>query len=55
MQSLHQLKESTKLILRIPEIKNEINTIEIARNEIESHILQSQESINETNYKKEKN
>ncbi len=47
-------KRINQIILRIPEIKNEINTIEIARNEIESNILQSQESINETNLKKKK-
>jgi chromosome segregation protein len=40
--------------LRLPEIKNDIHAIDQARNEIKSHILQSQDLINETNIKKKK-
>ena len=39
---------------RLPEIKNEINLIDLARQETESLILQVNESINETNFKKNK-
>ncbi|MDO8639971.1 MAG: AAA family ATPase, partial [Nitrosarchaeum sp.] len=47
-------KRLQQIDFRIPEIKNEIEVIDLARNEIESHILQSKESINETNMKKNK-
>lgn len=47
-------KRLQQIDLRIPEIKNEIEIIEQSRKEIESQILQSRESINETTLKKKK-
>ncbi len=47
-------KRLQQIDLRIPEIKNEIEVIALARTEIESQIFQSKESINETNMKKNK-
>ncbi|MFB5608958.1 MAG: chromosome segregation SMC family protein, partial [Nitrosarchaeum sp.] len=47
-------KRLQQIDLRIPEIKNEITAIEESRGEIESRILQSKESIDETNIKKNK-
>ncbi len=47
-------KRLQQIDLRIPEIKIEIESIDLDRVEIESHILKSQELINETNIKKKK-
>ncbi len=47
-------KRLQQIDFRIPEIKTEIEAIEIPRREIEFQILQSKESINETNIKKKK-
>ncbi|MFB5606236.1 MAG: chromosome segregation protein SMC, partial [Nitrosarchaeum sp.] len=47
-------KRLQQIDLRIPEIKNEITAIEESRGEIETRILQSKESIDETNIKKNK-
>ncbi|MBM2819971.1 MAG: hypothetical protein HW410_1653, partial [Nitrosarchaeum sp.] len=47
-------KRLQQIDFRIPEIKNEIETIDLSRIEIESNILHSKESIDETNIKKNK-
>ncbi|MBM2819465.1 MAG: chromosome segregation protein, partial [Nitrosarchaeum sp.] len=47
-------KRIHQIDFRIPEIKNELETTDLARCEIESRILQIAESINETNIKKDK-
>jgi len=47
-------KRLQQIDLRIPEIKNEIESIDLDRSDLESRILQSKESINETNLKKNK-
>ncbi len=47
-------KRLQQIDFRIPEIKNEIEAIDLARIEIESNILHSKESIDETNIKKNK-
>ena len=47
-------KRLQQIDFRIPEIKNEIEAIDLSRIEIESNILHSKESIDETNIKKNK-
>jgi len=47
-------KRLQQIDFRFPEIKNEIQTIDIARSEIESHISESKIEIDETNIKKQK-
>lgn len=47
-------KRLQQIDLRFPEIKNEIEAIELSKKETESQILRSQELINETNIKKKK-
>src|SRR3989338_5504198 len=47
-------KRQQQIDFRIPEIKNEIEAIDLSRIEIESNILHSKESIDETNIKKNK-
>jgi chromosome segregation protein len=47
-------KRLQQIDFRFPEIKNEIQTIDLTRNEIESQILESKKEIDETNIKKQK-
>jgi chromosome segregation protein len=47
-------KRLQQIDFRFPEIKNEIQTIDLVRNEIDTYILESKKEINEINIKKQK-